>query len=134
MSKSSASLSCLASAGLHPRLLFDKSTELNACCEERSAAAAHDAILFTLFRIDDRRRVANGTGKFLWHGVSFRSRCTTVRPEKRSSKVSYARVARSQSRQKDLCCALHPTWKHPHHIDREIPADSFDVLRRRVRE
>jgi hypothetical protein len=31
-------------------------------------------------------------------------------------------------------CPQHPAWKHPHQIDRQVPANRFDVLRRRTRE
>jgi hypothetical protein len=56
---------CLASAGLHPWLFFNKPTEVIACCNKRSASRAHHPIFLTLFRIDDRWRVAHGTSKFL---------------------------------------------------------------------
>jgi hypothetical protein len=36
--------------------------------------------------------------------------------------------------QRVLCCAQHLAWKHPDQIDRQIPANSFDVLRRCARE
>jgi hypothetical protein len=48
-------------------MFFNESAELATRCDKRSAAAAHNAILFTVFRIDDLWRVANSTSKFLTH-------------------------------------------------------------------
>jgi hypothetical protein len=49
-------------------MFFNQATELASCGEKRSAAAAHDTILLTIFRIGDRWRVANSTSKFRTHG------------------------------------------------------------------
>jgi hypothetical protein len=48
-------------------VFLDKPTKLVACCEKSSAAAAHHPIIFAVFRIHDRRRVANRTRKFPTH-------------------------------------------------------------------
>jgi hypothetical protein len=52
--------------------LFNKPTELVARSYKRPTAAAHDAIVLTLLRIDDRWRVAKRTSKFLahWFGLA----------------------------------------------------------------